>query len=56
MNNNLVICHLDDGARLNMELTAGTGKGYVAAASNRLRAGGEANDARAVPQGAALSF
>jgi DNA-directed RNA polymerase subunit alpha len=35
MNNNLVICHLDDGATLNMELTAETGKGYVAAASNR---------------------
>jgi DNA-directed RNA polymerase subunit alpha len=35
MNPNLVICHLDDGATLNMELTAETGKGYVAAASNR---------------------
>jgi len=35
MNNNLVICHLDDGATLNMELTAETGKGYIAAASNR---------------------
>jgi len=35
MNGDLVICHLDDGATLNMELTAETGKGYVAAASNR---------------------
>ena len=35
MNPNLVICHLDEGATLNMELTAETGKGYVAAASNR---------------------
>jgi DNA-directed RNA polymerase subunit alpha len=35
MNPNLVICHLDDGATLNMELTAETGKGYVPAASNR---------------------
>src|SRR6478609_5603537 len=35
MNPSLVICHLDDGATLNMELTADTGKGYVAAASNR---------------------
>jgi DNA-directed RNA polymerase subunit alpha len=35
MNPSLVICHLDDGATLNMELTAETGKGYVAAASNR---------------------
>ncbi|GAA4820653.1 DNA-directed RNA polymerase subunit alpha [Sphingosinicella ginsenosidimutans] len=35
MNPDLVICHLDDGATLNMELTAETGKGYVAAASNR---------------------
>jgi len=35
MNSNLVICHLDEGATLNMELTAETGKGYVAAASNR---------------------
>ena len=31
----LVICHLDEGATLNMELTAETGKGYVPAASNR---------------------
>ncbi len=35
MNPDLVICHLDDGATLNMELTAETGKGYVPAASNR---------------------
>src|SRR5688572_15661074 len=35
MNPNLVICHLDEGATLNMELTAETGKGYVPAASNR---------------------
>jgi DNA-directed RNA polymerase subunit alpha len=30
-----VICHLDEGATLNMELTADTGKGYVPAVSNR---------------------
>lgn len=35
MNPDLVICHLDDGATLNMELTADTGKGYVPAAANR---------------------
>jgi DNA-directed RNA polymerase subunit alpha len=35
MNPDLVICHLDDGATLNMELTVEVGKGYVAAASNR---------------------
>jgi DNA-directed RNA polymerase subunit alpha len=35
MNKNLVICHLDEGATLNMELTADTGKGYVPAVSNR---------------------
>src|ERR1700712_5101982 len=35
MNPELVICHLDEGATLNMELTADTGKGYVPAASNR---------------------
>jgi DNA-directed RNA polymerase subunit alpha len=35
MNPDLVICHLDQGAVLNMELTADTGKGYVPAASNR---------------------
>src|SRR5687768_5400566 len=35
MNPELVICHLDEGATLNMELTVEVGKGYVAAASNR---------------------
>jgi len=35
MNKDLVICHLDDGATLNMELTADTGKGYVPAVQNR---------------------
>ncbi|VXD01509.1 DNA-directed RNA polymerase subunit alpha [Sphingomonas sp. AX6] len=35
MNPELVICHLDDGATLNMELTADTGKGYVPAVQNR---------------------
>jgi DNA-directed RNA polymerase subunit alpha len=35
MNPDLVLCHLDDGATLNMELTADTGKGYVPAQSNR---------------------
>ena len=35
MNKDLVICHLDEGATLNMELTAETGKGYVPAVSNR---------------------
>jgi DNA-directed RNA polymerase subunit alpha len=34
-NPDLVICHLDDGATLNMELTADIGKGYVPAAGNR---------------------
>ncbi len=34
-NPDLVICTLDDGARLSMELTVGTGKGYVPAAQNR---------------------
>ncbi|WP_299329292.1 DNA-directed RNA polymerase subunit alpha [Parasphingopyxis sp.] len=34
-NPDLVICHLDEGATLNMELTASTGKGYVPAAQNR---------------------
>ena len=34
-NPSLVICHLDDGATLNMELTADIGKGYVPAAANR---------------------
>jgi DNA-directed RNA polymerase subunit alpha len=35
MNPDLVLCHLDEGANLNMELTAETGKGYVPAAANR---------------------
>ncbi|WP_375182328.1 DNA-directed RNA polymerase subunit alpha [Sphingomonas adhaesiva] len=35
MNPDLVICHLDEGATLNMELTADVGKGYVAAVGNR---------------------
>ncbi len=35
MNPELVLCHLDDGATLNMELTADVGKGYVAAVANR---------------------
>jgi DNA-directed RNA polymerase subunit alpha len=35
MNPGLVICHLDEGATLNMELTADVGKGYVPAVANR---------------------
>ena len=35
LNPDLVICHLDEGTTLNMELTVEPGKGYVAAASNR---------------------
>ena len=35
MNKDLVICHLDEGANLNMELTADSGKGYVPAVGNR---------------------
>ncbi|MEM8826983.1 MAG: DNA-directed RNA polymerase subunit alpha [Pseudomonadota bacterium] len=35
MNPDHVICHLDDGASLNIELTANSGKGYAAAAMNR---------------------
>jgi DNA-directed RNA polymerase subunit alpha len=35
MNPDLVICHLDQGATFNMELTADTGKGYVPSAANR---------------------
>src|SRR4051812_12544725 len=35
LNPDLVICHLDEGATLNMELTAQSGKGYVPAAANR---------------------
>jgi DNA-directed RNA polymerase subunit alpha len=34
-NPDLVICTLDDGARLSMELTVANGKGYVPAAMNR---------------------
>ena len=35
MNKDLVICHLDEGAVLNMELTVDVGKGYVPAVANR---------------------
>lgn len=35
LNKEHVICHLDDGATLYMELTVETGKGYVAADKNR---------------------
>jgi len=35
MNPDLVICHLDDGASFNMELTADIGKGYVPSSANR---------------------
>ncbi len=35
MDPDLVICTLDDGARLSMELTVESGKGYVAASLNR---------------------
>ena len=35
LNKEHVICHLDDGASLYMELTVDTGKGYVAADRNR---------------------
>ncbi|MEO7564990.1 MAG: DNA-directed RNA polymerase subunit alpha, partial [Sphingomicrobium sp.] len=34
-NPDLVICHLDDGATLNMELMVDVGKGYQPAAANR---------------------
>ena len=34
-NPELVICNLDAGAKLNMELTVNTGKGYVPAAQNK---------------------
>ncbi|WP_419902037.1 DNA-directed RNA polymerase subunit alpha [Kiloniella sp.] len=34
MNPDLIICTLDDGAHLDMELTVDTGKGYVPAAQN----------------------
>src|SRR5207237_716237 len=35
MNPELVLCHLDEGATLNMELTVDIGKGYVPAVANR---------------------
>ena len=35
MNPELVLCHLDKGSNLSMELTVETGKGYVAASQNR---------------------
>ena len=35
INKDHVICHLDDGASLHMEITVSTGKGYVAADKNR---------------------
>jgi DNA-directed RNA polymerase subunit alpha len=35
MDPELVICHLDAGAKLNMELTVETGKGYVPSSQNR---------------------
>ena len=35
LNRDHVICHLDEGAELYMELTVNTGKGYVAAEKNR---------------------
>jgi DNA-directed RNA polymerase subunit alpha len=34
-NPDLLICHLDEGATLNMELTADIGKGYVPSQANR---------------------
>lgn len=34
-NPELVICNLDAGAKINMELTVGTGKGYIPAAMNK---------------------
>ena len=35
LDKDLVICHLDEGATLNMELTVSSGKGYVPAERNR---------------------
>jgi DNA-directed RNA polymerase subunit alpha len=35
LNKDLVICHLDKGAKLNIEFFVGMGKGYVAAAQNK---------------------
>src|SRR5688500_19645373 len=36
MNPDLVLCHLDEGATLNMELTAEAGKGYVRSEERRV--------------------
>lgn len=35
VNPNHVLCHLDDGAKLNMQLTCKTGKGYIPADQNQ---------------------
>jgi len=35
LNKDHVLCHLDDGAELYMELTVNTGKGYVSAEKNK---------------------
>lgn len=35
LDKDLVLCHLDDGATLNMELTVSSGKGYIPAERNR---------------------
>jgi DNA-directed RNA polymerase subunit alpha len=35
LNPDLVLCHLDDGAEINVEFTVNTGKGYVPADRNR---------------------
>ena len=35
LNPELVLCHLDDGAEINIEFTVNTGKGYVPADRNR---------------------
>jgi DNA-directed RNA polymerase subunit alpha len=35
LNSDLVLCHLDDGAEINIEFTVNTGKGYVPADRNR---------------------
>jgi DNA-directed RNA polymerase subunit alpha len=35
LNPELVLCHLDDGAEINVEFTVNTGKGYVPADRNR---------------------
>jgi DNA-directed RNA polymerase subunit alpha len=50
MNKDLVICHLDEGATLNMELTADTGKGP----STARRAGAQDKQARPGSVGAPL--